>query len=97
MGNTNTVLGLFEGAELRAHFRLETRKGRTGDEYAGALHFHIGLSLDVLPKLGPFDFVLIDGDHNWHTVLNELRLLERKCNLLLGKPACPRGMSFPVR
>jgi type III pantothenate kinase len=34
VGNTNTVLGLFEGATLSAHFRVETRDGRTGDEYA---------------------------------------------------------------
>jgi type III pantothenate kinase len=36
------VLGLFrhglEGEGLAAHFRLETRKARTGDEYAAALH-----------------------------------------------------------
>src|SRR5215208_4830678 len=40
--------------------------------------FHKALSLDVLPSLDPVDFALIDGDHNWHTVLNELLLLERR-------------------
>ncbi len=34
IGNTNTVIGLFEGTALRAHFRLETRRGATGDDYA---------------------------------------------------------------
>ena len=34
IGNTNTVLGLFEGKTLRADWRLETRAARTGDEYA---------------------------------------------------------------
>jgi len=41
VGNTNTVLGVFGGdghKKLLAHWRLETRKGRTADEYAAALH-----------------------------------------------------------
>jgi type III pantothenate kinase len=32
-GNTNTVLGVFEGTELRAHWRLTTRREQTADEY----------------------------------------------------------------
>jgi type III pantothenate kinase len=37
IGNTNIVFGLFEGARLLTHFRLETRKARTEDEYAALL------------------------------------------------------------
>ena len=33
LGNTNTVLGVFEGTELRAHWRLATRREQTADEY----------------------------------------------------------------
>ena len=44
VGNTNTVLGVFEGERLVAHWRLETRKGRTGDEYASALYGFFQLS-----------------------------------------------------
>jgi type III pantothenate kinase len=33
VGNTNTVLGLFEGAELKADWRLATRRDQTDDEY----------------------------------------------------------------
>jgi cephalosporin hydroxylase len=43
--------------------------------FPGRYYFHHGLSLDVLPTLGPVDAALIDGDHNWYTVYNELRLL----------------------
>jgi cephalosporin hydroxylase len=43
--------------------------------FAGRYRFHQGLSIDVLPTLGPVDAALIDGDHNWYTVYNELRLL----------------------
>jgi len=32
VGNTQTALGLFEGAELREHFRLATDRRRTSDE-----------------------------------------------------------------
>jgi len=33
VGNTNTVLGLHEGAELKVHWRLTTRREQTADEY----------------------------------------------------------------
>src|SRR5262245_57009023 len=33
VGNTNTVLGLFDSAELRGHWRLTTRREQTADEY----------------------------------------------------------------
>jgi type III pantothenate kinase len=33
VGNTNTVLGLYEGKELVHSFRIESSKGRTVDEY----------------------------------------------------------------
>ena len=32
-GNTNTVLGVHEGEELKAHWRLTTRREQTADEY----------------------------------------------------------------
>ena len=41
-------------------------------------------SLDALPSGGPiapgttFDCILIDGDHNWYTVFNELRLIHER-------------------
>ena len=33
VGNTNTVLGVFDGASLLAHWRLTTRREQTADEY----------------------------------------------------------------
>ncbi len=33
VGNTNTVLGAFDGAALRHHWRIETSHTRTADEY----------------------------------------------------------------
>lgn len=49
IGNTNTVFGLFVGAELRLDWRAETRVERTGDEYAALMRglFELsGLRLD---------------------------------------------------
>ena len=33
VGNTNTVLGVFRGEELTAHWRLTTARSQTVDEY----------------------------------------------------------------
>lgn len=48
-------------------------------ENNGRFVFHKALSLEAMPKLGPFDLVLLDGDHNWYTVYNELKLIEKRC------------------
>lgn len=40
------------------------------------LTFYRDLSLNVLPGHEPFDVALVDGDHNWYTVYNELKLIE---------------------
>lgn len=38
--------------------------------------FHFDLSLNVIPHLPRLDLVMVDGDHNWYTVYNELKQLE---------------------
>jgi GT2 family glycosyltransferase len=55
-------------------FDVEELRSKHPDSFV----FHAALSLEVLPTLDRVDLALIDGDHNWHTVLNELRLLERR-------------------
>jgi type III pantothenate kinase len=47
VGNTQTALGLYEGAELARHWRLATEPQRTGDE--------LGLFLGGLLELGSID------------------------------------------
>jgi hypothetical protein len=47
-------------------------------KYSGvpAVTVHRGRSLEVLPSLpGPYDAILMDGDHNFYTVDNELKLI----------------------
>ncbi len=36
------------------------------------------MSLEQLPLLEEIDAVILDGDHNWYTVYNELKLLSRQ-------------------
>jgi len=49
---------------------------RLQSEYGERLHFHRRRSLEVLEEIGDVDVALVDGDHNWYTVINELRMLE---------------------
>lgn len=48
VGNTNTVLGVFEGTDLRVHWRLTTRREQTADEY-GILVRNLFRGSDVEP------------------------------------------------
>lgn len=55
-----------------------------------------GLSLEVLPHLNEeFDCILIDGDHNWYTVYNELTVISRKRLLRKGGVIFLHDVSFP--
>lgn len=46
-------------------------------EYGNRMTFHKELSLNVLGLLDDYDAILIDGDHNWYTVYNELKQIEK--------------------
>ncbi len=56
--------------------------------FAGRYIFHRDLSVNVLRDLPPVDVALIDGDHNWYTVYNELTLLARAAH--------EAGVALPV-
>ena len=57
-------------------FDLEYFNNEFGDNFK----FFNNMSLDVLPSLTDYDVVLIDGDHNWYTVFNELKMIEKNFN-----------------
>jgi hypothetical protein len=46
-------------------------------EWGARVRFIRQPSLEVLDSLPPVDAALVDGDHNWYTVLHELRALAR--------------------
>lgn len=79
-GNTHRLVDWCRahGAQLHVidpcpHFDVEA--WRAANEDVGILH--VDLSLNALDKIPAPDTVLIDGDHNYYTVLNELRMLGR--------------------
>jgi type III pantothenate kinase len=51
VGNTNTVLGVYEGEELKYHWRIETNRNKTEDEYGmmiKSLFQHDGLQFEQI-------------------------------------------------
>lgn len=64
-------------------------------EAGGRLIVHQARSLDVLPTIHGADAVLIDGDHNWYTVLHELRLIEAACTVVSGPGSDPASAQDP--
>jgi hypothetical protein len=46
-------------------------------KYGSNFHMIKDLSLNALPLLINYEAVLIDGDHNWYTVYNELKIIEK--------------------
>lgn len=54
VGNTNIVLGLFEGKELKRHWRLSTNRSATADEYGillTSLCQHANVQIDQIEKV----------------------------------------------
>lgn len=77
VGNTNTVIGIYDGDRLVADWRLETKKERTADEW--------GIFVKELFKFSNFDISAIDGvvvSNVVPTVLAPLqRMVERYINV----------------
>ncbi len=49
VGNTNIVLGVYDGAQLLYHWRISTDRQKTADEYGvllNSLFIHRGLGMD---------------------------------------------------
>lgn len=85
---TQLLLGFCRcyGATLHAieplpRFDVAAWRAEYGEQFV--LHQH--LSLEAVPILGPFDLILLDGDHNWYTVFHELKALEQR-SAELGQP-----------
>lgn len=45
--------------------------------YNESFDFYEDTSINSLPLIKDYDIVLIDGDHNWYTVYNELKIIEK--------------------
>ncbi len=77
IGNTETMLGLFEGREERASWRLATEVRRTGDEVALLLRGLIGAELGSEPwpvARGVIASVVPPLDRSWTQAFERLQL-----------------------
>ena len=68
--NNNAVLHVVDPLPK---FDVDALKKQYGRHFV----FHKSLSLNAIPKIKAADVFLIDGDHNWYTVFNELKLIEK--------------------
>ena len=68
--NNNAVL---HAVDPLPKFDVESLK----KQYDRHFIFHKSLSLNAIPEIKAADVFLIDGDHNWYTVFNELKLIEK--------------------
>jgi hypothetical protein len=84
-GNTDRILRNIPGARVSVIDPcLDTDLSRKYRDVEGVT-VHVGRSLDVLPNLrGCFEAVLIDGDHNYYTVVNELKAIKERQLLASG-------------
>jgi len=91
-GDTTRLLLEALGGESELHVIDPEPKFDTDEverERPGRIVFYRDLSLKVLPVLPPMDAALIDGDHNWYTVYNELACLRRTSRAAgLPLPVC---------
>jgi glycosyltransferase involved in cell wall biosynthesis len=55
------------------NFDIDKFKAEYGDKF----EIFTELSLNRLPLLEDYDVILVDGDHNWYTVYNELKIIEK--------------------
>lgn len=79
--NNNAVL---HAVDPLPKFDVDALKKQYGRHFV----FHQSLSLNAIPRIKAADVFLIDGDHNWYTVFNELKLIE--------KGASDASRPFPV-
>jgi type III pantothenate kinase len=93
-GNTNTVLGLYRGATLRALWRLGTNREQTADEYGILIH-----NLFVLEKLSASDIsgvMIASVVPPLNFVLAEMARKYLKMEPLFLEPGTRTGMAILV-
>jgi hypothetical protein len=67
---TQSVLHLID---TRTRLDVKGLQNKHGSRFV----YHNSPGLEALPQVGPMDLVLINGDPNWYTVFNQLKLIER--------------------
>ncbi len=93
VGNTQTVLGLFEGDDLTAHWRISTHASQTGDELRASV---TGLlALDGLSWADVSGMILASVVPRATSAWEEAAAVSCTCELLVVGPGLKTGM--PIR
>lgn len=92
-GKTTDLLLAFCASHDAVLHVIEPAPRYNPDDYARKFGKHFvfykDLSLNALPKINAeYEVVMLDGDHNWYTVYNELRAIEVHCH--------EKGSPFPL-
>lgn len=91
VGNTNTVLGVFEGRRLKVSWRLTSRREQTADEY--------GVFIQTLLKSRGVEANLITAVAISNVVPPIQQTLEQMCEKYFGLPplSVEPGVNVPMR
>lgn len=92
VGNTNTVLGVFEGKDLRAHWRLTTNRSQTADEY-GILIRNL-FSLDGIQPGQIADIMISSVVPPLNSMLEEMATKYFRLQALFLGPGTRTGMAI---
>jgi type III pantothenate kinase len=94
VGNTNTVLGLYQGASLRALWRLATSRDQTADEYGVLIHNLF--ALEKLPASEISGMMIASVVPPMNSVLAEMAGKYFKMEALFLGPGTRTGMAILV-
>ncbi len=90
IGNTNTVLGVFDGAQLIAHWRLETKLSQTADEYGVLTRNLFALADIAFTQIS--DMVVASVVPPLNSVLGQMSLKYFNVKPLFIEPGVKTGM-----
>ncbi len=91
VGNTNTVIGVYEGTELRHHWRLSTDQERTTDEYGALLNtLWAGAGMVTPPRPEGVAVACVVPPLN--QIMDELSRRYFHCEALMVGPGIKTGM-----
>jgi type III pantothenate kinase len=94
VGNTNTVLGLYQGDSLRALWRLATNREQTADEYGVVIHNLF--ALENLPASDINGIMIASVVPPMNIVLAEMARKYFKMEALFLEPGTRTGMAILV-
>ena len=94
-GNTNIVFSLFDGDTPRGEWRIETKPGRTADEYTAWLSHLLSLQSDTLAIISDVIIASVVPQVTEHLVRFASHNLQIK-PLIVGEPSVKLGIEVDI-